>query len=49
MLAAGVTDAVAIKLTGHADTKILRRYQEVVDELKLDAADRMDKLLGKES
>lgn len=48
MLAAGVSDAVAIKLTGHADTKILRRYQEVVDELKLDAATRMDALLGGE-
>jgi integrase len=46
MPAAGVTDAVAIKLTGRADTKILRRYQDVVDDLKLDAATRMDTLLG---
>jgi hypothetical protein len=31
---------------GHADTKTLRRYQEVVDELRRDAASRMDQLLG---
>lgn len=31
---------------GHADTRILRHYQEVVDELKRDAAVRMDALLG---
>jgi hypothetical protein len=31
---------------GHADTRILRRYQDVVNELKLDAAARMDALLG---
>jgi len=48
LLAGGVSDAVAIKLMGHADTKILRRYQEVVDELQRDAAGRMDKLLGGE-
>jgi integrase len=46
LLAGGVADAVAIKLMGHADTKILRRYQEVVDELQRDAAARMDALLG---
>jgi len=46
LLAGGVTDAVAIKLLGHADTKILRRYQEVVDELQSDAATKMDRLLG---
>jgi integrase len=46
MLAGGVSDAVAIKMMGHADTKILRRYQEVVDELQRDAAARMDRLLG---
>jgi integrase len=46
LLAGGVADAVAIKLMGHADTKILRRYQEVVDELQRDAAARMDQLLG---
>jgi integrase len=42
LLASGVSDAVAIKLMGHADSKILRRYQEVVDELQRDAATRMD-------
>jgi integrase len=46
MLAGRVPDAVAIKIMGHADTKILRRYQEVVDELQRDAATRMDGLLG---
>jgi len=46
LLAGGVSDAVAIKLMGHADTKILRRYQEVVDEFQRDAAMRMDHLLG---
>ena len=46
LLAGGVADAVAIKLMGHAHTKILRRYQEVVDELQRDAAVRMDRLLG---
>jgi hypothetical protein len=29
-------------------TKILRRYQDVVDELKQDAASGMDALLGDE-
>ena len=46
LLASGVSDAVAIKMMGHADTKILQRYQEVVDELQRDAAMRMDRLLG---
>jgi integrase len=46
MLAGGVPDAVAIKLMGHADTKVLRRYQDVVDELQRDAAVQMDTLLG---
>ena len=46
MLAGGVADAVAISVMGHADTAILRRYQDVVDELKQDAATKMDQLLG---
>ena len=46
MLAGGVPDAVAITVMGHADTRVLRRYQEVVDELKQDAAKRMDAVLG---
>lgn len=46
MLAAGVSDAVAINVMGHADTKILRQYQEVVSELQRDAAIRMDHMLG---
>jgi integrase len=47
LLAAGVPDAVAISVLGHADTRILRRYQEVVDDLQRDAAVRMDTLLGR--
>jgi integrase len=46
LLAAGVPDAVAAAVMGHADTKILRRYQDVVAELKRDAAAGMDRLLG---
>jgi integrase len=46
MLAAGVPDAVAIKMMGHRDTRILRRYQKVVDRLKREAAGRLDELLG---
>ena len=46
MLVGGVSDAVAIEIMGHADTRILRRYQAVVDDLKQDAATRMDSVLG---
>jgi integrase len=46
LLAAGVPDTVALEVMGHADRRILRHYQEVVDELKHDAASRMDRLLG---
>jgi integrase len=46
LLAAGVADTVALEVMGHADTRILRHYQEVVDELKRDAATRMQDLLG---
>jgi len=46
MLAGGVPDAVAIEIMGHADTRVLRRYQAVVDDLKPDAAKRMDSVLG---
>ena len=46
LLAAGVPDIVALEVMGHADTRILRHYQEVVNELKRDAATRMDALLG---
>ena len=31
---------------GHADTRILARYQDVVSELQRDVASRMDALLG---
>jgi integrase len=46
LLAAGVADAVAAAVMGHADTRILARYQDVVSELKQDAASRMDSLFG---
>jgi integrase len=46
LLAAGVPDAVAASIMGHADTRILRRYQDVVPDLQRDAASRMDRLLG---
>jgi integrase len=46
LLAAGVPDAVAASVMGHADTRILARYQDVVAELRQDAATRMEALLG---
>jgi integrase len=46
LLAAGVPDTVAMRTMGHADTRILARYQDVVSELQRDAASRMDQLLG---
>jgi integrase len=46
LLAAGVPDKVALEVMGHADTRIVRHYQEVAEELKRDAATRMDALLG---
>lgn len=48
LLAAGVPDPVVVTIMGHADTRILRRYQEVVPELMLDASARMHALLGNE-
>jgi integrase len=49
LLAAGVSDTVAMRTMGHADTRILARYQDVVSELQRDAAARMDKLIGKDA
>jgi len=46
LLAAGVPDAVAIDIMGHADTAILRRYQDVVSQLRKDAANRLDALIA---
>jgi integrase len=46
LLAAGVPDTVAMRTMGHADTRILARYQDVVSELQRDAANRMNELLG---
>ena len=42
-----MSDAVAIRTMGHADTRILARYQDVVAELQKDAALRLDALLGR--
>jgi integrase len=46
LLAARVSDTVAMRTMGHADTRILARYQDVVSELQREAAVRMDALLG---
>jgi hypothetical protein len=35
-----------MRTMGHADTRILARYQDVVAELQRDAATKMDALLG---
>lgn len=34
------------RIMGHADRRILRRYQDVVPELMRDEADRLDALFG---
>jgi len=46
LLAAGVADPVVVQIMGHADTRILKRYQDVVPELMRDASARMDAILG---
>lgn len=46
LLAAGVPDAVVVTIMGHADTRILRRYQEVVPELMRDAGAKLEALLA---
>jgi integrase len=46
MLAAGIPDAVAIKMMGHRVTRILRRYKKVVERLKREAVEKLDELLG---
>jgi len=35
-----------IEIMGHADRRILKRYQDVVPELMGDEADRLNALLG---
>jgi integrase len=45
MLTGRLPDRVVIELMGHADTRILRRYQDVVPELRREAARTMDVLL----
>lgn len=49
LLAAGVPDAMAVRIMGHADTKILRRYQDVIPALQREAAERMNALLADRS
>ena len=46
LLAAGVADRVVVEIMGHADTRILRRYQDVVPELMRDAATGLSALLA---
>jgi integrase len=46
LLAGGVPDAVSATILGHSDTRILRRYQDVVPDLMEDAAGRLEALLG---
>ena len=43
---AGVPEPVALEVMGHADPRILRHDQEVVGDLKQEAARRMNELLG---
>jgi len=38
-----------IDIMGHVDTRIRRRYQDVVPELMRDAVDCMDALFGEDS
>jgi integrase len=45
LLAAGVADRVVVEIMGHADTRILRRYQDVIPELLADASARLEALL----
>lgn len=45
MLTARLPDRVVIDVMGHADTRILRRYQDVVPELRREAARTIDALL----
>jgi integrase len=47
MVAAGVHDAVAQKVMGHADKKMLERYQEISDSVLRDAAEKLEALLSK--
>lgn len=46
MLAGRLPDRVVIDVMGHADTRILRRYQDVIPELRREAAKVMDSLLA---
>jgi site-specific recombinase XerD len=41
-LAAGVPERVVVKMMGHADTRILSRYQEVLRRLEEDGAQLLD-------
>jgi len=49
MLTGRLPDRVVIDVMGHADTRILRRYQDVVPDLRREAARTMDVLLGGEA
>jgi hypothetical protein len=45
LLAAGVPDAVVIEIMGHADMRILKRYQDVIPDLQRHALGRLEALL----
>jgi integrase len=49
MLTGRLPDRVVMDVMGHADTRILRRYQDVVPELRREVAKAMDALLGGEA
>jgi integrase len=43
LLAQGVPSAVILDVLGHQDVRMLRRYQNVTDSLRQDAADAIDR------
>ena len=46
LLAAGVPGEIVIEIMGHRDTRILRRYQDVLPSLTRDAIERLEALLA---
>ena len=48
LLVQGVPSGVAMRLLGHADVRILARYQHVIDEAARGAADRLAATLWRE-
>jgi integrase len=48
LLAQGVDSRVVMEVLGHSSPAMLRRYQHVVEDLKADAAARMDSVLRRQ-